>query len=914
MSASLDSSGRRFPRAVTALRRLLLQQGYAPVPAAGKASFLPHWREAAERADDAELRRWEGTFTYQDSGGPRTYRGEQHTNTGIACGRVVGVDIDVPVPALAARLEALALAMLGGTRLRRIGRAPKVLLCYRAAAPMAKRRTPELFLPDVTKVQVEALGQGQQFVAYGVHPDTGQEYEWPDLGPDAVPLAGLPTVAEDIVKEFIGVAETMLRQAGGMTKAEREAAERGEPQPVPRRAPKAATIHQPAEGEGFFRAVNTAALVNLDAWVPSLFPRAKKQDGTGAWRVTSKDLGRAYEEDLSLHPAGIRDFGPETSLTPIDVVMTWGGTATPTDAALMLCEALGIQPAALGWNGGSRKPRPQAKGGGKAEANGNGSVGIRGREEAGRAGSDGGDRRPEIHMAGGNISAEVDAAEAALIAADLGIFQRGPMLVRTGTVRVEVSGKRKAEALHVIELDDAALLEAMTKVARWMKFDGRTKEAREVNAPKLAVEVYKGRVGRWRLPVLTGVVTAPTLRKDGSVLDRPGYDPATGLIFDPCGVAFPPIPERPTKVGATAALDVLKGLVGTFPFVEGQEASKPGADRSVALSALLTATIRRGLRTAPLHGFTAPAAGTGKSKLADLASVMVTGREAAVIAQSAKPEEFEKRLGAMFLAAENVIAVDNAEAPLGGEFLCQALTQPRVRVRILGASKAPEVLANSFITATGNNLVLAGDMTRRAILCRLDAGVERPELRAFVNEPVEDAKRDRPRLVAAALTVLRAFHVAGRPKQADPLGSFAEWSRWVRDALLWLGEADPCGTMEEQRRADPVLETLSDVMAAWKATIGVEARPVKDVIALANTQRQPADSMGLGRSEPACPELRNALLGVAGRGGIINPRALGRWLGQHRGRVVEGFRFNQAGLLDGHMRWRLEPQPKPKPG
>ena len=132
--------------------------------------------------------------------------------------------------------------------------------------------------------------------------------------------------------------------------------------------------------------------------------------------------------------------------------------------------------------------------------------------------------------------------------------------------------------------------------------------------------------------------------------------------------------------------------------------------------------------------------------------------------------------------------------------------------------------------------------------------------------------------MGAALTVLRAS--TSRADRSRPIrsGPSSEWARWVRDALLWLGEADPCGTMQEQHRTDPVLEALSDVMAAWKPAIGCEARTLKNVIALANSQRQPADSMGFGRLEPAYPELRDALLSVAAGPGWrhqpVRPRPL----------------------------------------
>ncbi|SDW21160.1 Bifunctional DNA primase/polymerase, N-terminal [Albimonas donghaensis] len=98
----------------------------------------------------------------------------------------------------------------------------------------------------------------------------------------------------------------------------------------------------------FFSAVKAAALANLGAWVPRIFPAADFQPGTGAWRVSSRVLGRGLQEDLSLHPDGIRDFGEEAPMTAIDVVMRWGGAATPLEAADWLCNALGIDPANKG--------------------------------------------------------------------------------------------------------------------------------------------------------------------------------------------------------------------------------------------------------------------------------------------------------------------------------------------------------------------------------------------------------------------------------------------------------------------------------------------------------------------------------------------------------------------------------------
>jgi hypothetical protein len=326
----------------------------------------------------------------------------------------------------------------------------------------------------------------------------------------------------------------------------------------------------------------------------------------------------------------------------------------------------------------------------------------------------------------------------------------------------------------------------------------------------------------------------------------------------------------------------------------------------VALSAILSACIWRSLPTAPLHAFTAPTAGSGKSLLVDLASVIATGREAGVISQGSKEEELEKRLSALLLAGEPVIAIDNCEAPVGGDFLCSMLTQQVVRARILGRSEAPELPANAFVTATGNNLVLAGDMTRRALLCRLDPKEERPELRKFASRPLLVARAERPRLVASALTVLRAYHLAGRPPQTDALGSFEDWSGWVRGALIWLGQADPASTMEDARESDPKREALLTVLTQWHAVIGVEEVGVRDLIESA-TRMSGGQSrlLAVPRPEYAEPDLREALLAVAGEGGAINSRRLGKWLAANQNRIIEGLSIVRGRMRTGVQLWRL---------
>jgi hypothetical protein len=505
---------------------------------------------------------------------------------------------------------------------------------------------------------------------------------------------------------------------------------------------------------------------------------------------------------------------------------------------------------------------------------------------------------PEIKIEPGAIWRMVNEAEDALVRANRGVYQRGEFIVRTGMVPVIVSGNREICGQRIVEVGKHGLLEEMGRAALWLKYSGKSRRWLPADVPGDVALTYLDRKGKWKLPILVGLTNAPTLRRDGTILERPGYDEGTGLILDTCGAKFPSIPANPTRTDALAALKLIKDeLLCGFPF-------KTPADLSVALSAMLTACVRRSLRTAPLHAFNAPAAGSGKSKLADMCSVFVTGKEAGVIGQGSTEEEMEKRLGAILLRGDPIVAIDNCERPLRGEVLCQILTQPTVRIRILGKSLAPELPSDCLVTATGNNLVIEGDAVRRSLKCTVDANCERPELRKFNFEPVRRAKKHRAKYVVAILTVLRAHHVAGKPRMADPLGSFEEWSDGPRSALMWLEEADPCEVMERTRAEDPRRQKLLAVLNSWYLALDLREVTTRELIEAAS---QSFGINGHNLTDWRYPELREALLNVANRGGRIDSHELGTWLRDNKDRPAAGFVIRAArNAHDKVATWRVE--------
>jgi putative DNA primase/helicase len=311
------------------------------------------------------------------------------------------------------------------------------------------------------------------------------------------------------------------------------------------------------------------------------------------------------------------------------------------------------------------------------------------------------------------------------------------------------------------ELNEDSLRELFARSAMFEK-PAKGKNGEEelpvpIACPPEVPRSYLARRGiGWNLPVLNGIIRAPTLRDDCSVLDLPGYDAATGLYLDFGEHDFPQIPSEPTREDAIEALRLLRGLLSEFAFADKKEAGSPS--ESVALSAFLTAIIRPALPTAPLHAVTATTIGSGKSYLVDLIATIATGGAVAPIAAGPDDTELEKRLASALMAGASFISVDNITREINGDLLNQMLTQEKVSPRRLGKSENVEIPCTAFTMANGNNLIVPADMARRTLLCSLDARVERPELRKFEQDPIRKVKADRGKFVAAGLTILRGFY------------------------------------------------------------------------------------------------------------------------------------------------------------
>ncbi|MGA8550963.1 MAG: hypothetical protein WB678_12075 [Stellaceae bacterium] len=134
------------------------------------------------------------------------------------------------------------------------------------------------------------------------------------------------------------------------------------------------------------------------------------------------------------------------------------------------------------------------------------------------------------------------------------------------------------------------------------------------------------------------------------------------------------------------------------------------------------------------------------------------------------------------------------------------------------------------------------------------------------------------------------------------LASFGEWSRWVREAVIYVTDADPCDTMDRVRAQDPEREMLGSVAHQWASAVGGRRVSVAEVIDIAtklSSELEPDQKRFVNHA------FREALLVIAGNGGAIDSRRLGTWLGRHKDRIVDGKKIIPDGILNGINQWRL---------
>lgn len=380
---------------------------------------------------------------------------------------------------------------------------------------------------------------------------------------------------------------------------------------------------------------------------------------------------------------------------------------------------------------------------------------------------------------------------------------------------------------RIFDLSLAGIATRLCSVASFQEAKGA--KIVDVNPPHLlcAAVLDKGAcVGR--LHTLTGIIETPTMRPDGSILATPGYDPATGYYLALDG-EWPEVPAEPTQGDACFALSRLADIFVDFPWQDPSGAS-------VAIAATMAIVARPAIAgPIPAFIFDANEPGFGKSYIVDTICHLTTGRSVGNVHFPSRTdnsdEEVEKILAGAALGGARILWWDDLpfQNPFGGSALQGKLTaRDTAQFRMLGQTKQMVLPWFAVQFGTGNNVQTTHDMERRSYRARIvskwENSAARPEGKAGgwthperKGKLVEYVLEQRRALVVDVLTILRAFHLAGRPGTDPDHEGFEGFSRLVGRAIAWAGgepiakqRLSSVGRKSDERHA------LETVCAYWR--------------------------------------------------------------------------------------------------
>jgi hypothetical protein len=492
-----------------------------------------------------------------------------------------------------------------------------------------------------------------------------------------------------------------------------------------------------------------------------------------------------------------------------------------------------------------------------------------------------------------------------------GMFYRGGHIVHT---------PREGEAGYVPPADDtdddgpaqirivsdstlASRIQYRYGCFRWVK-RGEDYEAVPAMFPRAAARVAVDVPEELpNLRPLAGVVHSPVLRADGTVLDRPGYDPATRLLYlpDP-GLTVPPVPEHPTAEQVAAAVALLDEMTAGFNFLTAHD--------KVNYYGLLLTPLLRALAPPPykLGAIGAPQPGSGKTLLATVLRTVHGG-----VFRAEMPEddaELRKQVTTILdVTTGPVVHFDNVSGVLRSSTLAGLLTSTVWDDRRLGANEMVNAQNDRLWVVTGNNLTLGGDLARRTVWVTIDPGVPHPELRTdFAIKDLEGwARTHRGQLLAALLTLVRAWVAAGGPVgAARGSDGYARWVEIVSGVFSYAGVpgrfADPESARQSVGEDD---DEWRDFLSKVHDVFGAQVWTVKELLGQVDT----------GNLIDAKPITLDALPAALAEKAAHSPagvlavsRSLGKWLANRDGRWAGRLCARSAGQ-DDHTKvklWRVE--------
>lgn len=315
------------------------------------------------------------------------------------------------------------------------------------------------------------------------------------------------------------------------------------------------------------------------------------------------------------------------------------------------------------------------------------------------------------------------------------------------------------------------------------------------------------------------------------------------------------IPDSPTRADAVLAVATLWNAVKEFPWLynhqercqlEDNMLNEGGSreDRIINqsfvkwLCLLVAQAVRLELDTVPLGLITANTPGLGKSYLAHAIPLILFGRTASVTTlpegsnMQNRGDELRKRIISQIEGGETFTLIDNVSRTSGADFSSPELeafiTSSDFSDRQLGSNtKKAGGRHRMQIVVTGNGTSPGEDLADRTLFVKLESSEpnRRHHFTPTNGDFLEYCRQHRKELLAATLTIVKAWLVAGSPKPhtANGFGSFPDFNRIPIAMIHWTTGIDPLdGRLDDIRESDTKAQSRAALISNWTELLGTE--------------------------------------------------------------------------------------------
>jgi hypothetical protein len=452
------------------------------------------------------------------------------------------------------------------------------------------------------------------------------------------------------------------------------------------------------------------------------------------------------------------------------------------------------------------------------------------------------DEAAEVLVPGAHLTDEGEYVEVSPARWAEDVLRRIPegTLYRRDRIVGMLDGRPGRLTFRPITVERAILLvSCAVRPVKWAKKKGADGDDVQVKVfvvvdRSLASLVLEAASSHDRVRSLSRLVNYPVLVGENLDLVRPGWNDESGVFYDEpaelAGLVMSP-------ANAKGAVEILDDLVTDFPF-------RDEAARAAFYGLLLTILVRPAIDgNIPAHVALASMERTGKTMLLNLAGLVTTGREIPPFQMGGHEEEREKRITALILSGETLVHLDNlsTNVELDSASVASLLTAREWKGRVLGRSEMPTLPNTLTIVASGNNVRLSAEITKRTIPVWLQPRDGEPERRTDFRHPdlKAFALASRRRVIEALLGVVAWWRDNGRPHPSRSsggrltIGGFGEWTHVVGGSLHAAGVTAWGANLDEWgARADDERQEMVGVVEAWWAKYGGDLVRVDQILAL----------------------------------------------------------------------------------